>query len=207
MLGQWCWLLLLLLLLLLSLATRPAAHGFSISQHDSVVRIQKVESDDDWNALADIRFNEWIAQKNDHQGGTTKMTSRNAFRSATREIYNEERPRSILFLAKKRRRRRPAASLRDPDNGKEKDDEEVVVVGAAELSPYEVEMALCPGSAISALYVTDVVTDSQFRRQGIARAMMQEMEDQRELHMSNFMIKILYLKLSLYQESNLWEIQ
>ena len=36
---------------------------------------------------------------------------------------------------------------------------------------------------------------------------MQEMEDQKELHMSNFMIKILYLKLSLYQESNLWEIQ
>lgn len=113
------------------------------------VQVTNVESLPDWWALADVRYDEWIRD----EGGTT---SRQAFRASTFDIYQEERPDSLLFLAKQK------ASY---------------VVGAAELSPYEVKGAMPPESPLVALYVTDVVTSRQYRRQGIARRMMECLEE------------------------------
>ena len=131
-----------------------ASSGFSVSQ--AVIRVQPVETAEEWDALADIRFNEWIQE----DGGT----SRHAFRSATREIYMEERPESLLFLA-----------TREPEDSRMKVED--AVVGAAEMSPYELQPALSNSAPFSGLYVTDVVTASHYRRQGIAGKMMQRLEE------------------------------
>jgi len=50
-------------------------------------------------------------------------------------------------------------------------------MGAAELSPYELDHALPNTAPYSALYVTDVVTDRNYRRQGVARSLMQSIEE------------------------------
>ncbi len=136
------------------------SEGFSsIFRSPFKVRVLPVKTDEDWIALADVRFNEWI------QDGT----SRESFRWATKDMYKTERPQSLLFLATQQtlEQKQHEPTTNDPR----------MVVGAAELSPYELVPALSQDAPFSAWYVTDVVTVSKYRRQGIARAMMQDLED------------------------------
>ena len=95
------WIVLLVRILGVALLLSPSpAQGFpaaasqplSPSTTTTSVRIEPVQTDEDWNALADVRFDEWIQDDG--------RTSRHAFRSATRDLYREERPRSLLFLPK-----------------------------------------------------------------------------------------------------------
>lgn len=69
------------------------------------VVITRVETEQDWIAFADLRYDEWILNSDklqplDPLSTPSTTPSRQAFRLATREIYMEERPRSILILAK-----------------------------------------------------------------------------------------------------------
>jgi ribosomal protein S18 acetylase RimI-like enzyme len=133
-----------------------SSNAFSIS---TVTTLQ------DWYALADVRYDEWIMMDDD---GVTTTTSRRAFRRATVDIYKEERPHATLFLAK------------HAHDG--------TVMGAAELSPHELEDCCSCRSSIAVqnhisssssrtiLYVTDVVTNRQYRRQGVAATLMQALE-------------------------------
>ena len=118
-----------------------------------LVQVSKIETFDDFNALfklADARYDEWI--------GPTGGTSRDSFRMATLEMYQEERPESTVMLA----------FLKG------------ITVGAAELSPIEVQGCVVNDehSATSCLYITDVVTDSRFRRKGIGRALIDALEEE-----------------------------
>jgi ribosomal protein S18 acetylase RimI-like enzyme len=117
--------------------------AFSFSPTGNAIQVHQVKTFADWYALADVRYNEWMRDR-----GIT----RNSFRRATIEIYQEERPDAILFLAKKNEK----------------------VVGAAELSPIELQNALSDN--VQVLYVTDVVTDRNHRRQGIAATLMTVLE-------------------------------
>ena len=153
----WCYLILVVTIL----SATNIVCAFSVSSSSSTtgnsnikntIRVKQVKSLADWYALADIRYNEWIQDESD-------TTPRNSFRQATVEIYQEERPDSILFLAKQ-------------GGG---------VVGAAEMSPLELQDALttttghCDNNNII-MYVTDVVTDQKYRRQGIAATLMHVLE-------------------------------
>ena len=118
----------------------------------------------DVQALADLRFDEWIA-------GVYNDTSRTAFQVATADFLAERQAGgAVAFLAR----------------------QDQVVLGAGELSPIEVQGALRgtklvesgndknnnnEPAPITALYVTDVVTAKQHRRKGVAQAIMQAMED------------------------------
>ena len=118
-----------------------------------LVQVSKIETFDDFNALfklADARYDEWI--------GPTGGTSRDSFRMATLEMYQEERTESTVMLA----------FLKG------------ITVGAAELSPIEVQGCVVNDehSATSCLYITDVVTDSRFRRKGIGRALIDALESE-----------------------------
>jgi GNAT superfamily N-acetyltransferase len=149
----------LLALLLAVVVICSSCHGMTIPtipSHTPAVSVTPVETEQDWIAFADLRYDEWINNNNNKENGGTTGTSRAAFRCATRDIYLEERPRSCLVLAKY----------------------QTVVVGAAEMSPYEVEAGLnrLPNGSFSAWYVTDVVTAARYRRQGIARRMMDQLE-------------------------------
>lgn len=126
------------------------ADGFSLSTLGSNVQVTQVTTPGDWLSLADVRYDEWIKSGN----GLGLPVSRDAFRYATIDIYHEERPEAMPFLAKKKN----------------------IVVGAAELSPVELEHVLSTDSDGMVLYVTDVVTDRNHRRQGIAATLMNEME-------------------------------
>ena len=149
LLAFWCWYFF-----------ETTTHAFATGK-PALIEAFLVRTGDDWNALADMRYNEWILPLKDDN------TSREAFRFATRDIYEEERPRSTLLLAKR--------------DGK--------VIGAAEMSPYEVESAQVKDTSqknaedttapalFSALYVTDVVTSHEFRRQGVARFLMETLEE------------------------------
>jgi ribosomal protein S18 acetylase RimI-like enzyme len=118
------------------------------------IQIQKVTTTEDWNDLAFVRYNEWIAP----DGEKSATSSLKAFSLATLEIYKEERPDAICFLAKQ------------TSNS--------TVVGAAELSPMEARGALLDNNPDngSIWYVTDVVTKVEFRRQGIALQMLEAVE-------------------------------
>jgi ribosomal protein S18 acetylase RimI-like enzyme len=155
--------------------------AFSLSSNDvtPVVQVTRVQTREEWHALADLRFNEWI------DDGTT---SREAFRRATLEIYQHERPNAILFLAK--------TTVID-DTILWGNPLVPMVGGAAELSPYELvnavgivtpttSKATAPSIQTATtttipplkkiFYVTDVVTDRKCRRKGIAKALMQTLE-------------------------------
>jgi len=106
----------------------------------------------DWQALANLRYNEWM--KN---GENT--SSEWAFQRATRELYETERTDATVFLAYLE------------ETGKK------VVVGSSEASPHELEGVLRMDD-VKILYITDVVTDANFRRRGIAKKLMMAMEDQ-----------------------------
>jgi ribosomal protein S18 acetylase RimI-like enzyme len=157
----------------------------------SEVVVTRVETEQDWIAFADLRYDEWIVPPSNSSTGNNRgssgssivVPSRQAFRCATRDIYLEERPRSILVLAK---RRKQQDDEHDDDDSKQ----EMVVMGGAEWSPYEVEASLVApattndpttssslsSSSFSAGYVTDVVTAVPYRNQGIGRLIMTALE-------------------------------
>jgi ribosomal protein S18 acetylase RimI-like enzyme len=170
--------------------------AFSLSSNDvkPVVQVTQVQTLEEWQAVADLRFNEWI-----DNGGTT---SREDFRRATVELYQHERPNAVLFLAQ--------TTVLD-DTILWGNPLVTRVGGAAELSPYELVNAVgvvpttisTTSTTIAAaapskqqatitslpkkiFYVTDVVTDLTFRRKGIAKALMQTLEcharDELEAH-------------------------
>ena len=129
------------------------------------IRVRPIAPRDttDVRALADLRFDEWIA-------GIYNDTSRSAFQAATAELYQERAAQgAVAFLA-----------------CSDSDDE---VMGAGELSPIELEGVIGlehqsssrshkdPKPQYTALYVTDVVTAKRHRRKGVALAIMQAMED------------------------------
>jgi ribosomal protein S18 acetylase RimI-like enzyme len=140
----------------LLLIALPAADGFSLSTTlESNIQVTQVTTPGDWFSLADVRYDEWIKSS----GKNGRDLSRDAFRYATINIYDEERPEAMPFLARKKN----------------------MVVGAAELSPMELVNALSTDTnsgddGMVVLYVTDVVTDRNHRRQGIAATLMNEME-------------------------------
>jgi ribosomal protein S18 acetylase RimI-like enzyme len=138
--------------ILLALIWRAAS--FSVK---NALFVTQVRTNDDWHALADVRYDEWIRDI----GGT----SRSAFRQATIEIYQEERPESILVLAK----------LNDK------------VVGAAELSPIELENVL-QSDSVKAMYITDVVTDSNYRRRGVGQTLIEALEEEAVKQKSNYIV-------------------
>jgi ribosomal protein S18 acetylase RimI-like enzyme len=108
----------------------------------------------DVKALADIRYDEWMAPL------ASNAPSKPAFRAATAFLYAERvTGGAIAYLAR-----------RDHYD-------KSVVVGAAELSPIELQGALLSASTVM-LYVTDVVTARKHRRQGVAASLMRELEVQ-----------------------------
>jgi ribosomal protein S18 acetylase RimI-like enzyme len=130
--------------------------GASLSG-ETAPRISRVVTIPDWNALADVRYDAWVRDI----GGTSRV----AFRQATIDIYQEERPESTLVLAK----------LNDE------------VVGAAELSPIELHNVL-RSDAVKALYITDVVTDSNYRRKGIGQTLIQALEGEAAKQGSDYIV-------------------
>jgi ribosomal protein S18 acetylase RimI-like enzyme len=155
-------------ILCLLFMAHTTADGFSLSTPGSSnVRIIQVTTPREWLCVADVRYDEfvktdvryeeWIKSDDEH----STRPSRDAFRYATIDIYAEERPDAMLFLATKK-------------NGR--------VVGSAELSPMELEngslwITDCSSDDdVKVMYVTDVVTDRDHRRQGIAATLMKEME-------------------------------
>lgn len=134
-----------------------AARGDDASlQRQIAIVVSSVRSPVDVTALADLRYDEWIQ-------GTYHDTTRAAFRAATVDMYQERvRGGATAFLARL-----------------EKDDVVAVVVGAAELSPIELQGAviLRNEQPHGMLYVTDVVTSRSHRRQGVAHAVMVAVEE------------------------------
>lgn len=142
--------------------TRTGTTSFSSSSKTQIA-VRPIIAAHDVQALADLRFDEWIA-------GVYNDTSRAAFQAATADLYGERAERgAVAFLARQ-------------DDG--------TVMGAGELSPIELQGALRKTNLaesgnrngndqgpIAALYVTDVVTANQHRRKGVAQAIMQTMED------------------------------
>lgn len=120
------------------------------------ITVQPVTTRADVVALADLRYDEWILSSHTDEKDSqfNNVPSRYAFRMATADLA-AERSEATAFLAR----------LND-----------TTVVGAAELSPMEFEGALDPTCPQACLYVTDVVTSSQFRRMGIANALMDAIE-------------------------------
>jgi ribosomal protein S18 acetylase RimI-like enzyme len=138
------------LLLLGILITLPNS---TLSLAASVVSVSSVHSSDDVRALADLRFDEWIAEAYGEEG-----PSRGAFRIATAEIYQERKDGgATAFLAR----------LHDK------------AVGAAELSPIELhgcETANERQGRNIYLYATDVVTARTHRRMGVGASLMDSIE-------------------------------
>lgn len=181
------WLLRTILLVCTLLECTGVVIAFSSSSSSPVIQIARVATEQDWRDFADLRYDEWIVGS-DHNNDGRPTPTRDAFRCATRDIYLEERPQSILFLAKKK----------DPSMQDNKRDDTAMTSstaagGAAEMSPYEVEagwrlppkvqeeeessLSSSPTPTIGRVfYVTDVVTAANCRRQGIARQMMIDLE-------------------------------
>jgi ribosomal protein S18 acetylase RimI-like enzyme len=112
---------------------------------------------EDIRALADLRYNEWMADD-------PNPPSLGAFRAATHEILEERTAEgAVAFLAR-------------PD-----DDDSTVrpAIGTAELSPIEFQGAIRNSESSrphSFLYITDVLTSKTNRRMGVGKALMEAME-------------------------------
>jgi len=141
-------------MLLVWLLMIPIISGFSSSVGKTKFAVNQVNSFADVRALADLRYNEWIVGSAEDK---RKQPSIDAFRMATAEIHQERQEQgAIAFIAK----------------CKETD----LAVGSAELSP--IELHNCCNSDIPYLYITDVVTSSSYRRQGIGKKLLHCMESE-----------------------------
>lgn len=114
--------------------------------------------------LSDLRYDEWVAIANAKHENEDSVPSRYAFRMATAEIAVERsQAGAVSFLARWHKDAEPSQSMG-------------VAVGAAELSPIELEGAVVEEDSRIQWYVTDVVTSSQHRRMGIANRLMDALE-------------------------------
>ena len=146
---------------LLTLFPNVAAHAFSAPEKHNI-KVNPVTTQADLVALADLRYDEWIAGKNDEKSNQSPP-SRYAFRMATAEIVAERSEIGARVLL---------ARINDDDRSNIDD-----VVGAAEISPIEFNGAIHEGdSSPQMLYVTDVVTSAKRRRMGIASSLMDAVE-------------------------------
>jgi len=146
----------------------------------------------DVQALADLRYDEWIAPPETTTATTTTSTStttsRHAFYRATAEIHQERcELGAVAFLAR---------------------DDNDVAVGSAELSPIELQGAIT-GTVMSCsvhkmLYVTDVLTARSHRRKGVAKALMEAMEQYASLANTQAQAALLLLHV---KSSNLAALQ
>ncbi|KAL7465032.1 hypothetical protein ACHAXS_005360 [Conticribra weissflogii] len=147
------------------------------------VQVDIVNNYQDISSLADLRYKEWIKSPIEDDMKNSKspsswVPSLPSFRRATAEVFFErKREGSRVFLAK----------MANPHSSKET---EVVAdslaVGAAELSPIEMKGAIWESHSVNnvnttkcaalPLYITDVVTSSEFRRCGIGSALMNAVE-------------------------------
>lgn len=136
--------------------------GFCLSSPSVLVKVRQVQTESDVTALADLRYNEWIANLG------PDAPSVEAFRGATAELQAERAAGGAFsFIA-----------WQDPHQ---------VVLGAAELSPLEIDGALkIPADKM--LYVTDVVTARQYRRNGVAAALMMAMEDEARIQQTSYLL-------------------
>lgn len=164
---------------------KPTAPG-----HKAIVTASPVRTQADVVALADLRYDEWIATNDDDvadgQDSSTDppLPSRYAFRMATAEIAAERTEGgAVAFLA--RAGMQPKANTGTCTEDKSSYDEDTatsttstyVPVGAAELSPIEFDGAIkSQQQSTRFLYVTDVVTSSRHRRMGIANTLMDALE-------------------------------
>lgn len=169
---------------------RPTAPG--TKTNEVVVTASPVQTQADIVALADLRYDEWIANDNasdgdDNLSSDPPLPSRYAFRMATAEIAAERTEGgAVAFLAIL-----AAAGKQPTANTDGKSDDITALskglpVGAAELSPIEFDGAITPqlshdkdtstAQQPTRLYVTDVVTSSKHRRIGIANKLMDSLE-------------------------------
>jgi len=137
------------IMMLLLLILTSSCHGLNI-------QVRTVQSASDITALATLRYNEWMMDEE---------VRRDAFTAATYELFQERAAqRAVVFLATMGSKREEPA-------------------GAVELSPIELDRVLLPASnqgnnnnPHQFLYATDLVTAIQFRRQGVAAALMKAVE-------------------------------
>ena len=140
------------------------------AEEEQVVVVRPVTSASDVLELADLRYNEWImvpdSMTHDNDGGV----SRHGFRCATAEICEERSSQgAVAFLA---RLQQDHSNTRSNNSSSSRQ----VAVGAAELSPIELQGAV-RDSNVRMLYVTDFVTVREYRRRGVARALMRALEE------------------------------
>ena len=159
-----------------------------------IVTASPVQTQADIVALADLRYDEWIANDDASDvddnplSSDPPLPSRYAFRMATAEIAAERTEGgAVAFLAQL-----AVAGMQPTANTDGKIDNDTalskgVPVGAAELSPIEFDGAITrtqqsrdkdtsTAQQPTRLYVTDVVTSSKHRRMGIANTLMDALE-------------------------------
>ena len=135
-----------------------------------ILVVTPIQTPQDVAALAKLRYDEWMTGEPEDQ-----RPSPEAFQMATAEIVQERAEgHAVAFLA------RLVANENENENENDNGDAATgIVVGAAELSP--IELKGCIQSDFSTpncryLYVTDFVTARNYRRKGVATALMKELE-------------------------------
>ncbi len=132
--------------------------SITTTTNKEVIEVSTIQSNHDILSLADIRYQEWMA--NDEN-----PPSLHNFRLATKDIYEERSADgAIVFLARM-----------NSNNGRGGGE----VVGAAELSPIELkDVVINKNNQQQHLlrYVTDVVTSSSSRRLGVGSTLMNYIE-------------------------------
>ena len=154
------------------------------SRTSPTIELSQVQSNADITSLADLRYQEWILKDDasSENNQNANVPSRTSFRLATAEIYHE---RSVdgatVFLARYHNQ-----------------DDTIAVVGAAELSPietrgcihhYNIHAQEVDANSSIAMYATDVVTSSSYRRLGIGSQLMNGLE----VHAFNLGCRFLFL--------------
>ena len=143
-------------------ASTPQQHRTSsiTTTTKEVIEVSTIQSNHDILSLANIRYQEWMANDDN-------PPSLYNFRLATNEIYEERcADGAIVFLAR---------MISSNSNGREAEE----VVGAAELSPIELKDVVIHNNQQQQhliRYVTDVVTSSSSRRLGVGSTLMNYIE-------------------------------
>ena len=174
----------IMLMILFFITSSYTCHGLSTNTNTNIntnsMQVRAAQSASDITALATLRYNEWMM---DHQ-----EVSRDAFTAATYELFQERSAQqSIVFLAMMNMGTKANKGSSSNSKSKNSKSEEEEPAGAIELSPIELDqVVLNQGEGSNSnnvgnnhhrfLYATDLVTASQFRRQGVAAALMNAAE-------------------------------
>ena len=172
----------MMLMMLLFITSSYSCHGLNINTStytNTIIQVRAAQSASDITALATLRYNEWMM---DHQ----EEVRRDAFTAATYELFQERAAQqSMVFLAMMNMGTKAKGSNTSKSKNSKSEEEEPA--GAVELSPIELDQVLLnQGQGSNSnnvdnnhhqfLYATDLVTASQFRRQGVAAALMKAAE-------------------------------